>query len=188
MNFKDYLFRFINEPSKLGELVRAIYYGQSQLLIGQFQEQIQKIIDEDSNFNSGEDITKFNYKLHQYMTSEDRLKNIIPDLLLQQNTFTQLLERVYSSYELIKPITELGTNDDIFAIQYTSKDIPITERDLTMTKIISLPVDHICVNCKTNIHTQVFKQMISIDFLNNKIKYDSYFQCNKCNNITIDTK
>ena len=180
MNFREYLFLFINEPNKIGELVRSIYYGTSKQIFGQFQNQIQKIISESENAES------LMIQVHNLMADETYKTQLNPEIAYKQTEFFNKLERIYQSYKMIEPFLDTNSNEDIFATQYKINEIPIKDRDKTMTKIISPPTSHECINCQSKENTEIFRQIIAIDFLNDMIKYATYFECRKCNKIVLE--
>ena len=180
MNFREYLFLFINEPNKIGELVRSIYYGTSKQIFGQFQNQIQKIISESENAES------LMIQVHNLMADDTYKTQLNPEIAYKQTEFFNKLERIYQSYKMIEPFLDTNSNEDIFATQYKINEIPIKDRDKTMTKIISPPTSHECINCQSKENTEIFRQIIAIDFLNDMIKYATYFECRKCNKIVLE--
>jgi|SRR5688572_8944229 len=180
MNFREYLFLFINEPNKIGELVRSIYYGTSKQIFGQFQNQIQKIISESENAES------LMIQVHNLMADETYKTQLNPEIAYKQTEFFNKLERIYQSFKMIEPFLDTNSNEDIFATQYKINEIPIKDRDKTMTKIISPPTSHECINCQSKENTEIFRQIIAIDFLNDMIKYATYFECRKCNKIVLE--
>lgn len=181
MNFREYLFMFINEPNKIGELVRSIYYGTSKYAVGEFQDKVQNIITEVSK--TPDDLMKM---AQEYMSNPENIKNMMPQMINRQQEFFNSLNRIYLSYLNIKGLLETNSNEDVFATQYKMNEIPISEKDKTMTKIISPPTATECINCSSSEYTEIFRQIVAIDFLNNMIKYATYFECNKCNKIVLE--
>lgn len=181
MNFKEFLLLFANENSQLGEAVRSIYYGQSRHIIVNTQQDIQKLIDSDNNEDK-----RLEEKIYEFQTDERHKANLLPDTALRLSHLFQIISRAYSSYKLIQPLTD-KPNEDIFGIQFTPIEIPIKERDYEAVKLISPPMKFLCANCEDDEGTKPFKQVFLIDFPNNLIKINTWFECENCNLIHLVT-
>ena len=181
MNFREYLFMFINEPNKIGELVRSIYYGTSRHLVGEFQSKVQDIITEVDKSEDNEILSR----TQKFMKDPENMQNQNPNMIWKQQQFFDTLVRIYSSYRTLKTVADTNSNEDIFATQYKINEIPITQKDKTMTKIISPPTSHECINCSSKMYTRIFRQIVTLDFLNDIIKYATYYECDNCNKIVL---
>jgi len=179
LNFKEYLLLFANEPNQIGEMVRAIFYGQSRHIIINQQQEIQKIIDDESTSNN-HNKNKLHEKITKYMTDEKNQANLLPDTAFRMNHLFEILKTAYQSYQTIEPNLNV-MNDDIFGIQFSPLEIPLKERDYEAVKVIAPPMKFKCVNCEDDDGTRPFKQVFLIDFPNDKIKINTWFECENCN-------